>query len=381
GATWYNYQWTTFAVAALRLLERHPLPPAVPPPARRVFMDASFRGPRSHWDDFTAAVGTRQMNDSLAGAYLAGDREPLMPLGAAVDGVYFEVLHGKLPAGSVSTPRWKTEFRCLDWNPKVNFAEAEGFVSLGCLSTLCAPLWGEMPVLSGDGPAPSQVSDWTTLQQWAVWRDCLIGFGALRCHAAGGNSANSDTARVRWRLAPIGRKLEVLGQSEIELRFGYGGLRTDLLCLEQKGGFVFAPAEITEAPRAAWTPLLQRPAPWLSGDFANVSTVIRPAGSEGAILVRGLQNGAVAVALEPDGRKAYVWLVNLHRQMQQYLMDLPPGITVTAYKRNVELPPVPPGEPANAGLMGGEGTVWVAQSKSPIDAQRLLAAVRAGRSR
>jgi hypothetical protein len=119
----------------------------------------------------------------------------------------------------------------------------------------------------------------------------------------------------------------------------------------------------------------------LSGDFANVSTVIRPAGSEGAILVRGLQNGAVAVALEPDGRKAYVWLVNLHRQMQQYLMDLPPGITVTAYKRNVELPPVPPGEPANAGLMGGEGTVWVAQSKSPIDAQRLLAAVRAGRSR
>ena len=86
GYPWYNYQAATYAASALRIMEHHALPPAATPSALR-FMDDSFRGPRTHWDDFTAAVGTRQMNDSLAGAYLADPHEPLMPLDAAVDGV------------------------------------------------------------------------------------------------------------------------------------------------------------------------------------------------------------------------------------------------------------------------------------------------------
>jgi hypothetical protein len=375
---WYNYQLATYAASALRLMERHPLPPAAPPSPRRVFLDGSFRGPRSHWDDFTAAVGTRQMNDSLAGAYLADPREPLMPLGAAVDGVYFEVVQETKAPGASSR---KLEFRCQEWNPTVNFAAAEGFASTGCLSMLCAPYWAELPFFAGDGMPVNQLSNWTSLQHWAVWRDWLIGLGSLRCHAPGGVLSAGDAARVRWRLAPAGRELEVAERAESSLRFRYGGLQTDLTCLEQRGGFAFAPAEITEAPRAAWTPLLVRPAPWSTGDFVNVATVIRPAHAQGDVHIRALRNGAVALALEPGGRKAYMWLVNLHREMQQYLMDLPAGVTLRSYKRDFEMSSVPPGEPANAGLMGAEGALWVVQSESPLKPQALLDAVRAGKSR
>ena len=71
----------------------------------------------------------------------------------------------------------------------------------------------------------------------------------------------------------------------------------------------------------------------------------------------------------------------MHRQMQQYLLDLPTGVKVTTYKRDVVMPSVPPGEPANAGLVGGEGAVWVIQSESPLDAGALLKGVRGGKSR
>jgi len=368
GAIWYNYHSTAFAASAIRILEHHPLPPPTPLPARRVFMDESFRGPRSHWDDFTAAVGTRQMNDSLAGAYLADPHEPAMPLDAAVDGVYFEVLQGK------------TEFRCVEWTPTVSSASAPGFVSIGCLTRLDAAYWGDMPFMPGEQSATNMVSDWYSLQHWAVWRDCLIGLGALRYQGAG-EASTGQIARVRWRLEPQGRKLQVMEQSAASLRFQYGGLRSDLTCLEQDGGFSFQPDKITEEPREAWTPLLLRSAPGPVRPFAHVATIIRPANAEGTVEVAALPNGAAAALLEPDRRKAYVWVVNLHRQMQQYLLDLPAGVKVTTYKRDVEMPSVPRGEPANAGLVGGEGAVWMIQSESPLDAGALLKGVRGGKSR
>jgi len=352
-------------------MERHPLPQAAPQAARRIFMDASFRGVRSHWDSFAAATSTRQMSDSLAGAYLADAKEPLMPLDSAVDGVYFEVLQGKKP----------NEFRCLEWTPSTSFASAEGFASIGCLSRLCAPYWGEMPDMTGEGSRPNQVSDWTSLQHWAVWRDCLIGLGALRCHASGGDANSKDTARIRWRLSPQGRKLEVVEQSETSLKFRYGGLSAEVRCLEQKGGFKFAAEEITEAPRAAWTPLLAHAAPWSSGDYLHVATIVRPAQSDAVVEIKTLKNGAALVALEPDGRKAFVWVVNLHRQLQQYLLDLPQGVKVSTYKRDLEMPLVPPGEPANAGLVGAESALWVLRSELKLDAGQLLTGLRAGKSR
>jgi hypothetical protein len=209
-----------------------------------------------------------------------------------------------------------------------------------------------------------------------VWRDCLIGFGALHYQGAGQPDAQ-DIARVRWRLAPKGRKLQIVEQSATSLRFQYGGLRTDLVRLDTGTGFTFQPDNITEEPRQTWTPLLVRS----GGTSTQVATIIRPAGAEGTVEITGLPNGAAAVLLEPDRRKAYVWAVNLHRQLQQYLLDLPAGVNVTTYKRDVEMPSVPPGEPANAGLVGGEAVVWVIQSDTPLDAQSLLKKLRPGKSR
>ncbi len=362
GYTWYNYQSTTYAAAALRIMQHSPLPPAMAQQARRVFMDQSFRGVRSHWDAFTAATTTRQMSDSLAGAYLADTKEPVMPLDSAVDGVYFEVRQGPKP----------TEYRCVEWTPTTTYATAEDFASVSCVSRLCEAYWGEMT---------ERMSDWVSIQHWAVWRDCLIGFGALRCVAPGGDARTKDTARVRWRLSPQGRKLDVIEQTASSLQFRYGGLQTKLVCLEQKGGFQFAPAEITEAPRAAWTPLLTRSAPWSSGDYLHVATIVQPANSSANLQIKPMKNGAAVAAVEPDGRKAYVWTVNLHRQLQQYMLDLPSNVTVSTYKRDVKLPGVPPGEPANAGLVGGESALWVLDAKSPLDPAQLLSGLKPGKSR
>jgi hypothetical protein len=63
------------------------------------------------------------------------------------------------------------------------------------------------------------------------------------------------------------------------------------------------------------------------------------------------------------------------------MMDLPSGVTVRTYKRDVEMPSVPAGEPANAGLVGAEGALWVVQSGSPLNPQALLDGVRAGKGR
>lgn len=145
--------------------------------------------------------------------------------------------------------------------------------------------------------------------------------------------------------------------------------------------FLFKPEQITEPPREAWTPLLLRSAPASDRDYAHVATLVRPAAAEGSVEVKSLAHGAAVVLLEPDARKAYVWVVNLHRQMQQYLLDLPTGTRVRTYKRDVELPSVPPAEPANACLMGAEGTGWVLQSESPLNAKALLNGLKAGKSR
>jgi hypothetical protein len=367
GFAWYNYQAATFAAAALRLAETHPLPAPAPPVPRRVFVDQSFRGVRSHWDDFAAAVGTRQMNDSLAGAYVADPHEPQMPLDAAIDGVYFEVLQGR------------QTFRCVEWSPTVGFVSTDGFAATSCLTTLCAPYWGDMPFEAGEGSHASEVSAWTSLQHWAVWRDCLIGLGSLRCNANGGEG--NDAARVRWRLAPVGRKLEMLEQSERTMRFRYGRLTAELMSLDPSSRFAFRPDKSGEAPHYEWAPLLVHAAPWSAGDFVSVATVVRPAAAEGIVQVRALTHGAAIIMLEPEARKAYVWVANLYRHLQQYLLDLPEGVRVRTWKRDVEMASVPPGEPANVGLQGSESALWVIESRTPLDAAKLLAGLRAGKTR
>ena len=92
-------------------------------------------------------------------------------------------------------------------------------------------------------------------------------------------------------------------------------------------------------------------------------------------------NGAAAVLLEPEGRKALVWVANLERHFQQFLLDVPPGATVTTFKHGLEMPGLPPGEPANLGLLGAESGVWLLESKASIDPAALLAGLRVGKRR
>lgn len=46
---------------------------------------------------------------------------------------------------------------------------------------------------------------------------------------------------------------------------------------------------------------------------------------------------------------------------------------------NIEMPPVPPGEPANTELIGGESTVWAIESARTIPVQTILDSLRAGK--
>lgn len=82
-----------------------------------------------------------------------------------------------------------------------------------------------------------------------------------------------------------------------------------------------------------------------------------------------------------SGGKAYVWIANLERHLQQYLLDVPADATITTYKHGVEMPGVPPGEPANLGLLGVEGGVGVIESKTPIDPKTLVDGLRTGKGR
>jgi hypothetical protein len=375
-------QLATYAAGTLRMMEKQPLPAAIAPSPRRVFQDDSYRGVRSHWDDFMAATTTRQMSDSLAGAYIADESEPLQRIQSAVDGVLFEVIQD-LGKKDVKGAAVKTEFRGPEWSPTVTYASGEGLEAKGCVSRVCAPVWVDMPYIAGEPGHPSDMSDWMSVQHWAVWQDHLVGLGALACHTDGGNAG--DVARVRWRLSPADRELKVGSQTDKALRFEYGRLAGDLECLGDVGGCGFRPEKITEAPRAAWTPLLVKQAPWKKGDAMHVATVVRPANATGKVKVGsvttgGVKTGAVAVLLDAGGLKAHVWIVNLTRHQQNYLWTVPSGIAVRTYKRDVTMPPIPPGQPAHAGLIGGESLIWVLESAKPFDADALLAAVTAGAS-
>jgi hypothetical protein len=363
---WYNYQLCTYAAAALRLMEKHPMPEAVDPGARRVFMDLGFRGVRSQWDDFIAATTTRQMSDSVAGAYIADPKEKVVPIDSAVDGVFFEVER--------TIEQKKVSFSCTEWEPQVSYASAEGLTTQSSMSRLFALYWAEVPRLGDDDRGFNQDSDWSSIQHWAVWQDYLVGLSAMRSHGAGGDTG--DVVRVRWRLSPMRRKLKIAEQTDKSLRFQYGRLEADLTCLDDKGGSVFKPEKITEEPREAWTPLLTRAAPWAAGDYVNAASVIRPAGASGVVKVRSLKNGAAALFYEPGAKKAHIWLVNLTRATTHYLMDVPQRVDLRTYKRMVRLPPVPPGQPAHAGLMGGEAAIFVLESSAAIDPNGLLERVR-----
>lgn len=376
---WYNYHHTTYAAALLRLLERGGLPEAAAPPERWCGPDEGFRGVRSHWDDFTAAVGTRQMNDSLAGAYVADPSEPMWPLDSAVDGVYFEVLEGDRGPEASPAARARAHYRCVDWTPTVQFTEAPGFAAVSCLSRLCSPYWGDLPWLPGERWSLKEVSDWTAIQHWAVWRDHLVGLGALRCHAAGGDPATDDLARVRWRLSPVGRELDAPEPAGGLREVAYGKTRLRVEILAERGGFDFAAADDGEAPYAPWSPTLERPAPWATGDFLNVATVVHPAGSEGAVHFRALNEAGAALLVEPGERRALLWVASLVRHWRQHTLDLPPGVRVTLFKREISLTPAPPpGGPAYASLGGAESAVWLLEADAPLDPDALLDGLQSG---
>lgn len=369
---WYNFHHTTYAAAALRIMERHPLPIPVPLPARRVFTDHSFRGVRSHWDDFTAAVGTRRMNDSLAGAYLADTGEPMLPLGSAVNGVRFEVLAGdrnpQLPRGR----RVRAEYRCVEWNPLIHATETGGFAAVSCLTRLCSPYWADLPWIAGERWPLREVSDWTSLQHWAVWRDHLIGLGALHCHADGGNPETEDAARVVWPLAPTTRERTEHRRDDSSLWLSYGSLDLRTVRLAEKGGFEYG------VDADGVSPVLRRPAPWLAGDHVHVATHIHPAGSSGEVHFKALKEAAAALLVEPDRRKAYLWTASLVRHWRQHELEVPPGATVRLFKRDVEMPRVPPDSNAFCSLLGGESAVWVIESPVPLDPDSVLEGLHSG---
>ena len=244
---WYNYNATTFAAAALRLLQRHPLPKAVTLPG-------AAGVPRSQLRRASAPIGTispppwdaadeRQPGRGLPGR----PAEPMFPLGAAVDGVYFEVCQGQQRARRPGLRPWKSEFRCVEWSPTVEYSIGPG-LGLGELPhPALRAYWGDMPAEPGDEHPAAGMSDWVSIQHWAVWRDHLVGPGQLRCDADGGSATAGDTARVRWRLAPMGRKLRS-GADRSACRFQYGGLQVDLERLDQRGGFTFAMEDIGQLP-------------------------------------------------------------------------------------------------------------------------------------
>lgn len=369
---WYNYHHTTYAVVALRIMERQALPDPVPLPDRRVFADQSFRGVRSHWDDFTAAAGTRRMNDSLAGANLADPREPMLPLNAAVTGVRFEVLEGDRDPALRRDQRVRAEFRCVEWDPFVHATETDGFAAASCLTRLCSPYWADMPWIAGERWLLREVSGWTSLQHWAVWRNHLVGLGALRCHEDGGNPATGDTARIVWPLAPTGRELTELQRNESSLRLRHGALQIDTFRLEEEGGFVYG------VDADGISPVLQHRAPWKAGHHVNAGTDIHPAASNGTVRFKPLNEAAAALLLEPDGRKACLWVANLTRHWRQHELEVPVGATVRLFKRDVEMPKVPPGSKAYCSLLGGESAVWVIESTGALDPESVLAGLTSG---
>ncbi|NLS97043.1 MAG: hypothetical protein GXX96_33320 [Planctomycetaceae bacterium] len=108
--------------------------------------------------------GTRRMNDSLAGAYVADPQKPMLPLDAAVTGVRFEVLEGDRDPALPRDRRVRAEFRCVEWDPFVHATETDGFAAVRCLTRLCRPYWADMPWIAGERWPLREISGWTSLR-------------------------------------------------------------------------------------------------------------------------------------------------------------------------------------------------------------------------
>ncbi len=375
---WYNYSQTTFAAAFLRILREFPLPESEAIEQRRILRDGSFRGIRSHWDAFTAAVTTRQASDTLAGAYLANPEEPMMPLDSGLDGVFAEILRGDRSAAAPAHVRKRSRYGCVEWTPWTHFTATENVQCVSLRSRLCSPYWNDLPWIPGERWALNEISDWTQIQHWAVWRDHLVGFCVLRCHADGGAEKTDDAARIRWRLTPRNRVLTEETDDADERQLTYGGLRLTARLLEEKGGFAFVYTEDEAAPRAAHSLVLSRAAPWRTGDFVVGATDCRPAASDTRVRLRLLKEAAAAVLATPGKQRAYIWIVSLGRHMRQHHLDLPAGVRARVFERDVELTPPAPGEPATVSLHGGEsGIIELTGNRIP-DPDTLLAGLRSG---
>ncbi len=379
--SWYNYHQATLAAVALRMIERNPLPEAVPPESRRVEWDGGFRGGRSHWEDFTAVVATRSETESVAGAAVADPSVPMMPLGSALDSVFFEVLSGdRSNSAKVSRKaRPRTRFDVVEWNPEVRSTVLDEVVATGVWTRLCNPYWGDRPFIRGES-AKTETSAWSSVQHWAVWRDHLVGLGALKAHEKGGSASTADVARVRWRFSPDGRDLARPIRQDDRLQVRYGDLDVDLIRLDRQGPFRFADAR-SETPHLEWTPTLERPAPWLQGDYVHVATDARPVGSDGAVSFRSLKEGAAAILVEPGARRAFIVLGGFGRHWRQHELRLPPGIAVRVFKREFELTPPPPGQAVVLTLHGAENAIVSLVSDNPIDPAEVLSGFTSGLSR
>jgi hypothetical protein len=375
---WYNYHHTTYAAVLLRLLEDHSLPEPVAPSPRRVMLDRGFFGPRSQWDDFAAAVGTRQKNSSLAGAYIADPKEPMLPLDSALDGVFAEILQGPHGADLPAGKRQKALFNCLDWEPEHHFVERPEFNAVSCLSKIVSPYWNDHPWVPGERWDWKQVADWSQIQHWAVWQDHLLGFVALRCHADGGNAETEDVARVRWRFAPVNRDLTVEQNSDSERKASCGRLRTRAVLLDEKGGFTFQETDGTAPPHNAKALMLARPAPWQSGDHVAVAIDVRPDTAETSVHIKMLNEGAAMLMIAPDGRHGIIWTVSLVRHFRQHYLDPLEGVAVRRFERNVELTPPLAEHQAFLSLHGGESAILELESKEPLDPSAILAALHSG---
>jgi len=368
---WYNFHHTTYAAAALRLMERHALPEPVAGPSRWAGLEPDFRGVRSHWDNFTAAVGTRAMNDSLAGCYLADPAVPMLPLAAGVQGVFAEVLAGNRGPDANAGDRVRAQYRTVEVSPAVQLNAVDGFASVSCLTRLCAPYWNDFPWIPGERWRLNEVSDWTSLQHWAVWRDHLVGLIALRSHADGGNPATDDVAQLRFAFVPQSVELRCDSLSPTVWRGGVGALSLRVVTLAEQGGFLFG--DSAEAPPATkYGLVLARSAPWRTGDFVYAAIDLSPADSDGSVAFMALNEGGAAVMLEPSQRVAWVWVANLARHWRHHRLSLPEGATATVYRRHAPMPPTAAGQPLTIAVQAAESAVVRIESPRPLASDELL---------
>jgi hypothetical protein len=376
--SWYNYHHTTYAATFLRFLEDHPLPNAKPAAPRRIMLDHGFFGPRSQWDDFAAAGTTRQKSNSLAGAYIANPEEPMFPLDSALDGVFAEVLRGPhgpdLPAGK----RQAATFQCLDWQPQRHYIERPDFAAASCLSPIVSPYWNDHPWRLGERWSIDQSSGWSQIQHWAVWRDHLLGFVALRCHEDGGKAETADAARVRWRFAPVNRELAIAAPSETEREVACGRLRTRAVLLDEAGGFLFGEQEEAAPPHQSRALVLTRPGPWEVGDHVAVAVDAHPETSDTQVHVIPLKEGAAMLMIQPDGTHGVLWVVSLTRHFRQQVLAPLPGVRIRRFERDVELTPPQVGREAMVSLHGGESALLELASDAPLDPELIRSNVVSG---